>query len=325
MRSTIAKLAGRSAASAAVAMASAPPTRRALDWFRDERMRRWLAGLPDDQWLDWAYRTVFERAPDPVGAAHWAEQLRDGTSREAVLAALRSSPEALADPAARRAPQVFHEGRQAWMRSLPRARRIVDLGGTSLGSELGAMIVMGYPYEFESLTIVELPSEERHDLYDVGDNAPEIPSPLGPVRYRYHSMVDLSGFEDASVDLVVSGQTFEHIEEADGRTMLAHIRRILAPGGHLALDTPNWAVTAIMCKAQGVELSNPDHKIEYTHPQLSGMLEEAGLEIVRAQGIGYMPRTVATGEWHVEELVDHPGLYDAIEDCYTLAYLARPA
>ena len=30
---------------------------------------------------------------------------------------------------------------------------------------------------------------------------------LGPVRYRYHSMVDLSDYADDSVDLVYSGQS----------------------------------------------------------------------------------------------------------------------
>lgn len=297
-------------------------TARRLD--REARRRR-VNGLSDADWLKWAYSNTLGREPDPAGLEHWVAELGRGMARADVLQTLRSSIEARGGSIPRLAMESFHEGRCAWMRSLPRARRILDLGGTALGSELGALIVMGYPYPFESLTIVELPSDDRHELYQVGDNSPEIESHLGPVSYLYQSMVELDNIPDGSVDLVVSGQTFEHITEEEGKRLLSHIPRILSDGGHLALDTPNRAVTEIQCASTGDEFINPDHKIEYTHEQMMDLFDEAGLEVVRAQGIGYMPETLATKEWLLEEQVRYVGLYDDIGASYTLAYLARGA
>lgn len=70
---------------------------------------------------------------------------------------------------------------------------------------------------------------------------------------------------------------------------------------------------------------NPDHKIEYTHAQMLALFDEAGLDVESAFGIGYLPQTARTGTWHPEELIANPGMYRAIQDCYALAYLARPA
>lgn len=290
-----------------------------------ELERRRIQGLADAEWLTWAYRAVLHREPDPIGFESWQAELSKGLPRSRVLAAFSSSPEAEAGDLPGQALEAFHGGRVAWTHSLPRAKRIIDLGGTALGSELGALVVMGYPYSFEALTIVELPSEDRHELYQVGDNSPEIRSPGGPIRYQYQSMVELGNVPDASMDLVVSGQTFEHVSQADGKTLLSHVARILAPGGHLALDTPNRAITEIQCASTGEDFINPDHKVEYTHEQMLALFRDAGLEVVRAHGIGYMPETARTKEWLLQELVTYPGLYDAIEDSYTLAYLARRA
>ncbi|MCW2527529.1 MAG: Methyltransferase type 11 [Pseudonocardiales bacterium] len=299
--------------------------RKVSDRLDREAERRRVNALSDADWLTWAYLAAFDREPDPLGQEHWTGELSRGMRRSTVLGALKNSAEAKNGPIPRQAMETFHGGRCAWTRAMPRARRIIDLGGTALGSELGSLMVMGYPYPFESLTIVELPSDDRHALYQVGDNSPEIPSPLGPIRYLYQSMVELDNIPDGSVDLVVSGQTFEHITPEDGKRLLAHTRRILSPEGHLALDTPNRAVTEIQCAVTGEEFINPDHKIEYTHEQMMDLFAEAGLEVVRAQGIGYMPETAATKEWLLEEQVRYAGLFDDIESSYTLAYLARRA
>src|ERR1700678_3113763 len=98
------------------------------------------------------------------------------------------------------APSV-HAGRCRFIRALPRADRIVDLGGTNLQDPRGALVSLGYPYPFERLVIVDLPSDERHAIYRSDENEGVVVTDKGPVSYRYHSMVDLSGFEDDSVDL----------------------------------------------------------------------------------------------------------------------------
>ncbi len=298
--------------------------RRLADRLAREAEQRRVAALADPDWVEWAYHQVFHRAPDTAGRQHWTAQLRGGLDREGLLEVLRASPEARGGDTPRLALETFHGGRTAWTRSLPRARRILDLGGTSLDSELGSLIVMGYPYDFEELVIIDLPAEDRHTLYQVQENA-DLVSDQGPVRYLFRSMVDLDDLPDAGFDLIVSGQTFEHITEAEGAVLLGHVRRLLAPGGTLALDTPNRRLTEIECATLGTEFINPDHKVEYTHPQLLALFEASGLDVVRAHGIGYMPQSAASGEWDLQELVEHAGLYDAVEDCYTLAYLVAPA
>ena len=62
----------------------------------------------------------------------------------------------------------LHYGRGVFIRSLPRARRILDIGGVALGVPYGALVLMGYPYTFEEIVIVDLPSEDRHELYQDG-------------------------------------------------------------------------------------------------------------------------------------------------------------
>jgi predicted SAM-dependent methyltransferase len=284
-----------------------------------------LAGLDDTEWLGWAYRDALGRDPDPIGLEHWQRQLDQGIGRQAVHTALASSPEARNGPGGRAALDGFHASRMTFMRSLPPARRILDLGGTSLNSVLGSLLVMGYPYHFDELVIIDLPSEDRHPLYQEAQDNQDLQSPQGPIRYLFRSMVDLDDLADGSVDLIVSGQTFEHLPSHDGEKLLKHVARLLSPDGALALDTPNREVTAIQCAMTGDPFINPDHKIEYTHAQMLDLYAAAGLKVERAHGLGYMPHTVRTGVWQVQELADNQGLYAAIEQCYTLAYVVRRA
>jgi SAM-dependent methyltransferase len=289
-----------------------------------EQERRRVAMLDDTDWLRWVYRDVFDRDPDAMGLEHWRQQLHDGMARSTVRQILASSTEAHNGPAGREALAGFHESRMSFTRSLPPARRILDLGGTSLDSALGSLLIMGYPYDFDELVIVDLPSSERHALYQAGDNE-DLVSGRGLVRYLFRSMVDLDDLPDRSVDLIVSGQTFEHITPSDGELMLSQVGRLLSFDGVLALDTPNRDVTAVQCAATGETWINPDHKMEYTHRQMVELFAAAGLEAQRAHGLGFMPDTFRTGVWHPEELAHNRGMYAAIEQCYTLAYVVGRA
>ena len=105
-------------------------------------------------------------------------------------------------------------------------------------------------------------------------------------------MVDLAPYPDASFDLVFSGQTIEHITEAEAEKMLSEVRRVLVPGGWFCLDTPNRRVTELQLGAD--VLSNPDHKLEYTHEHLSRLLRDGGFEIVGSLTAS-ASRTVARG------------------------------
>ncbi|MGH9042433.1 MAG: methyltransferase domain-containing protein [Acidimicrobiia bacterium] len=278
--------------------------------------------LPDDRFLCAAYNLFLRREPDEHGAAHYLGLLASGEmGREDVLDHLRWSPE-FHHRVPVRDSQLggsIHLSRSEFIAGLPPGRHILDLGGSSSYSEWGAMVAMGYPYSFEALTIVDLPPDDRHELYRWENLPTAVDSPNGPVAYAYHSMTDLGRYADASFDLVYSGQTIEHIVPEVAAHVLAEVHRVLRPGGHLGLDTPNARAT----RAQQAEFIDPDHKVEYTHAEMVALLEGAGLAVREAKGLNYVGRSLAEGGFSIEEAAGNPGIFAAPEDCYLLAYVCR--
>lgn len=78
---------------------------------------------------------------------------------------------------------------------------------------------------------------------------------------------------DQSIDIVFSGQNFEHLWPADIVGFLREAHRVLRPGGILAIDTPNRTVTA------AIGWVHPEHTAEFTVPELHEMLELAGFTV----------------------------------------------
>lgn len=281
----------------------------------------WDAEDDDAGFVRRLYREYLGREPDADGLARHCAQLRTRTRRD-VAAVLEHSRERVNRVAGKHALQALHQNRVEWIRSLPPARRILDLGGTAMEDRRGALLVMGYPHPFDELTIIELPPADRHDLYK-RDTYDDLETPQGPVHYRYRSMCELDDIPDGSYDLVVSGQTFEHITREEGTQLVRDVRRILAPDGAFALDTPNRELTRIQCEELQIDWINPDHEYEYTDTELRELLEGAGWWIDRAVGIGHMPRTHTSGEWWMDELLTR-GLTSRIEQSFISAFLARP-
>ena len=142
---------------------------------------------------------------------------------------------------------------------------------------------------------------------------------LGPVRYRYHSMVDLSDYPDDSVDLVYSGQSIEHVPTDVADTVLSEVRRVLRPGRVPRHRHPERRVTRL----QQPEFIDPDHEHEYTDAEMRsndhrGRLRGGG-------GLGPEPRGPEPGRGPLRcRPGGHgTGLFHRIEDCYLLAYLCR--
>jgi len=278
--------------------------------------------MDDQAFVDLAYRFLLGRAPDEHGKRHFLSRLaKRAISRDLFLHALIDSQEFARSRLHSELGTSIHESRSRFVKGLPRARRVVDLGGSCQASRRGAMVELGYPYEFDLLTIVDLPDRERHELYrsDSGQETETVRTDRGPVEYLYQSMTTLRPIADQSVDLVYSGQSIEHVTRADAGIVCGEVLRVLKPGAVFALDTPNARVTRLQQDA----FIDPDHKYEYTHRELSQDLRAAGFEILEARGMNYAGPIASRAEFSPSTVAGNCGLYAEIEDCYILAYVCR--
>jgi SAM-dependent methyltransferase len=279
-------------------------------------LRSDYAGLPPETAVRLGYTMLLRREPDPTGReavlGHFAT---GGLDHWTFVDWLRGSGE-YANLGFTQLGPAIHASRCRFIRTLPPSARILDLGGTDLGHEVGAMVSMGWPYRFDELVIIDLPPEDRHEIYVSDAHEHVVDTQRGPVRYEYHSMADLSRYETDSFDLVYSGQTFEHVTEEDGNAVLEQVRRVLRPGGCFALDTPN----ATVCRMQQAHFIDPDHKIEYTAEQLEGKLGAAGFEITGRWGLVYGGDPVLQGSFSEATAARNDGMFADVEHCYLLAY-----
>lgn len=286
------------------------------------RRKASFESMPPAQAVDIAYQVMLRRDPDPEGLRTSTDWLRSGDwSNRDLVDSLRASSEfnRFVRFPGKMLGHSLHASRCQFVRALPPARHIVDLGGTDLGNPEGAMVSMGYPYRFESLTVIDLPSEDRHEIYRQQSRADRVETAQGPVSYRYHSMTDLGDYADSSVDLVYSGQSIEHVPPEDGQHVLKEVSRILKPGGHIGIDTPNGRVTRL----QQEEFVDPDHKVEYRLEELTAMIESAGLVVADCKGANYSGRGLEAGRFDPDEVAGNSGLYWDAAACYLLCLVAR--
>jgi SAM-dependent methyltransferase len=268
-----------------------------------------------------AYNVLLRREPDPTAWTDLTGAMSAGLLSHAdVVDRVRCSNEYRTQVPVGPANlhSSLHASRVEFIIGLPPARRIVDLGGGHTSDARGALVVLGYPYDFDELVVVDLPPDDRHPLYK-SEKFGEGESERGKVRYEYRSMADLSFAEDGSVGLVYSGQSIEHVPEDVGDTVLAEAFRILEPGGFLAVDTPNGR----LCRMQQEAFIDPDHEIEYTLEQLRKKITGAGFEVLTERGLNWGGPAAADGLYDQAALAGHPGIYFDATNCYLLALLCR--
>ena len=151
----------------------------------------------------------------------------------------------------------------AFVRSLPASGAVLDLGcgDGRLTAELGAARVTGADVSEVALARARrrLPGAELALL------RPDEPLP----------------FEDSSFDLVLCAETLEHVR--DVQLLLSEARRVLRPGGMLAVTTPaHGRTTGLAILAGGFERMFPPlspHLRFFTRRSLAGLLDDMGFDV----------------------------------------------
>jgi predicted SAM-dependent methyltransferase len=197
---------------------------------------------------------------------------------------------------------------------LPQGKLILDLGGAN-----APLYHMGYAHAFEKLILIDLPTEDRHQDFQVELDEHN----NGKIILRYDDMTKLKGIEDNSIDLVWSGQSIEHITKEQGKKMCEEVLRVLKKGGRFCLDTPNRLVTSLHTKDIGGGFIHPDHKIEYIPHELRRVLEKTGFEIVEEWGICEMPLSVQKQMFVYEDFIYGGAISKNINDSYIQFFHCR--
>lgn len=267
--------------------------------------------------IESAYKLVLKRPADENGLNSFMSWLERGIPRWVVLEALYASKEYQRAKNNCSPYEVLHSLRCQLVRQLPPAEVIVDLGGAACPAIEGALLWMGYPHTPREITIIDLPPDIRmfaNGFAYLQDETTEwLVCGSTRVRYLHQSMTDLSGIADESVDLVWSGESIEHITLAEAGQMFREIWRVLKPGSYFCLDTPNRNITKIQSPDQ---LIHPEHKLEYTAPQLTNYLAEIGFKVVKVMGLGPMPKTAQSGIFNWSEMIENAHFSDQAEICY---------
>ena len=253
-----------------------------------------------------AFLVILNRLPDEGGIQYYLERL-DGLliNRQQFIQFLFESAEyhSRFEPTF---PDRLHEARKEFVKTLPQAECIVDLGGACPTVPEGALYTNGYPHRARRLIIVDLPFDTRM-IIPRDFREEKIVREEGTIEYIHSSMTDLSAIEDGIADMVFAGESIEHVTAEEAASVISEARRVLKPGGYFCLDTPNSKLTRIHSPGQFI---HPEHKVEYTPAELTEMLSDGGFVVIETGGICPMPLSAATGVFDPDESFRTPALSD---------------
>jgi SAM-dependent methyltransferase len=277
----------------------------------------------DLEFLRAAYHGCLNRAPEEPALERFQEMLNKGEQTwTSILWGIVHGDEFRVSYISQLAMERLHQARVTlFTQHIPPGEVVVDLGGASSNTIDGALFAMGYPYTPRSLVIIDLPPENRFikgPLIEPGK--PFVNARGTEVRYQHSSMSKLDTFASGTVDLVVSGESIEHVSEEEADAVIAEAYRILRPGGHFCLDTPNGRLTRIQSPHQ---LIHPEHQKEYFVGEFAAKLTATGFRIEKTLGICPLPRSLASGRFDYEEMLGNGGLDPNPEHSYLFFIHAR--
>ena len=143
----------------------------------------------------------------------------------------------------------------------------------------------------------------------------------------FNAESDLYPYPDGHFATVVCCELFEHLSE-DPMHLIAEVNRILRPGGHLVLSTPNIctlrSVAAVLkgyhpglfsqfIKRTGENQADPRHAREYTPAEIQHVLEAGGFTLQHIETGPYGMERVAEWDWTIDLLQQH-GLHTDLRD-----------
>ncbi|MBN2134186.1 MAG: DUF4214 domain-containing protein [Acidobacteria bacterium] len=296
-------------------------------------------GLDEEEFLKMLYELLLERVPDQEGMQYYLTQIKDGKSNREIVESIVESDEFienfLREVSYRygddtipkftniiknaQVPYLLHKARLEMIKTLlPRAEKILDLGGADSSDPRGALMAHGYSYIPGEVSIIDLPPDERFEpVKDPTEGNDVIIAGQTVIKYYYQSMADLSNFPDNSFDLVWCGESIEHITKQETEKMLSDIQRILKDGGHFCFDTPNRAITELQVGKK--HFIHPEHKYEYRYDEMKDILKKLGMKIAKTQGIVNMKKSLKKEEFLVDEFID--GIDDGINNHPESSYL----
>jgi predicted SAM-dependent methyltransferase len=270
----------------------------------------------DETFMIATYRAYLKRDPDKSVRNSYLGYTGQGSmSRKALLDSIWQSTEFRQLWGLKPLPfGALHHTRTLLIKTqLPPADIILDLGGAANGQPEGALLSLGYPYLPKELIIVDLPVDKRLGNWDPNEPDTLITEEGTRVRYIYGLMADLNMIADNNVDMVFSGESIEHVSEADAEQTIREVWRVLKPGGYFCLDTPNGALTRIESPDKFI---HPEHQKEYLVHELVEMVQNVGFIVEDQKAICPMPRSLATKQFMDEEMAENMVLGDNPEEGY---------
>jgi SAM-dependent methyltransferase len=99
------------------------------------------------------------------------------------------------------------------------------------------------------------------------------------VEWISTSVASVPQVADGSVDLVFSGQNIEHLFGDDCTGFLLECARVVRPGGHLVMDSPNREIAGLHAWSMN------EHTIEFTPEEAAELVTLAGFEVTALRGI----------------------------------------
>ena len=270
-----------------------------------------------------AYQLLLQRTIDDEAIRYWKQKLANKNfSITNVIDTLTISPEYLM---LKKTPfhEMVHLSRVEWVKKLPKASKIFDIGGSSPNIEEGALVELGYKFRPTNLIIFDLPPNEQYWGKPKFSQEKEYKFSWGSLNYyhgRIENIEDYRDLKDLKFDMIYMGQTIEHIYPEKLPIVLNWIKNRLNKNGSFIFDTPNRSITELQIVDKYID---EDHKIEYVPSKLKLILEKFGFEVDREWGLLPMPNSFDTKIFNPLETYNQPLVNSDPEKAYLFAFSCK--